>query len=165
MLDDRDILVQSQPATTAAPPPLKAAHASPVMKPGEDQIKIKIRREQVTGITGKVTFSVNFIAELSPAAKEAVRRYGFGKTVLYQKTPQFTFTMNVPLILWRTFKLWLTRRRWQITVNDIVNGRTMDCKDILHVLEVEEHITESAKMFASILRTASWFGGEEIVEL
>jgi hypothetical protein len=33
------------------------------------------------------------------------------------------------------------------------------------VLEVEKDIRVAAELFENILRTASWFGGEEVVEL
>ena len=166
MRDDRELLVAPTHRTTSGPPPLASDRGrTPVMAPGEDRIKVKIRRGQITGMTGKVTFSVNFIAELSPEAREAVRRYRFGKTVLYQKDPKLDISINIFRFLWRLLWLWLTRKRWQITIADLVHGRTIDCKDILEVLDVEERIMGAAKMFASVLRAASWFGGEEIVEL
>ena len=55
--------------------------------------------------------------------------------------------------------------RWQITVNDLTKGRTVKCRDIIEVLEVEKDVRAAAEIFADILRAASWFGGEEIVEL
>ena len=36
---------------------------------------------------------------------------------------------------------------------------------LLEVLEVEKDIRDAAEVFGKILRAASWFGGEEIVEL
>lgn len=63
------------------------------------------------------------------------------------------------------FWLWITRSRWQITVNDLMKGRTVKCNNILEVLEVEKDIRAAAEIFAAILRAASWFGGEEVVEL
>jgi hypothetical protein len=118
----------------------------------------------VTGLTGKVTFCVNFIAELSPEARDAVRRYRFGKTVVYQKDVKLDRSINIFRLLWRVLWLLLTRKRWQITISDLVHGRTIQCKDILEVLDVEESITAATRTFASVLRAASWFGGEEIVD-
>jgi hypothetical protein len=165
MLDDRERLLGSMRSGLATPPPIPHMDHVRVMRPGQDKMKVKIRRDQVTGITGSVTFTVHFIAELSPEAREAVRRYGFGKTVLYYKDPKLEMSMNLFRLLWRMLWLRLTRKRWQINVNDLVNGRTIQCKDILEVLEVEDRVMGAAKSFASVLRAASWFGGEEIVAL
>src|SRR5439155_21366866 len=115
-----------------------------LMQPGQDNMKIKIRRDQVSGITGKVTFTVNFIAELSPEAREAVRRYRFGKIVLYQKDPKLELSINIFRLLWRIVWLSITRKRWQITISDLVHGRTIQCKDILEVLDTEERIMGAA---------------------
>ena len=165
MHDDRELLAATPSPWPSRPPGGSEPATRQVMAPGEDRIRVKIRRSQASSFVGKVTFSVNFIAELSPEAREAVRRYKFGKTVLYQKDPKLDISANIFRYLWRLLWLMLTRKRWQITISDLVNGRTIECKDILEVLDVEERIMGAAKMFASVLRAAAWFGGEEIVQL
>ncbi len=137
----------------------------PVMRKGLDQIRLKIRRSQAKGLVRGVQFNVHFIAELSPDALQAIGHYRFGKTVLYQKDLELKLSFNVLLALWRLFWLWITRSRWQITVDDLTKGRSVKCKDILEVLQVERDIRVAAELFANILRTASWFGGEEVLEL
>lgn len=137
----------------------------PVMREGFDQIKLKVRRNQTRSTFGKVGFSVHFIVELSPDARDAIKHYGFGKTVLYQKPLELKLSFNMFVILFRTLWLWITRSRWQITVNDLVRGRTVHCQKILDVLQTEEDVREAAALFARVLRSASWFGGEEVVEL
>lgn len=137
----------------------------PVMRQGFDQFKLKLRRSQRRNLWGGVGFSVHFIAELSPEAKEAVRYYGFGKAILYQKDLRLKLTANIPLMIWRFIYLWLTRHKWRITVNDLVKGRTMTCKDILEMMEAEENIKETTEFFTKILRSASYFGGEEVIDM
>ena len=160
---------------TMTPPPLPEERRSvetdamspnePVMRRGRDRIRLKIRRSQATGFARDVQFTVHFIAELSPDAQEAVKHYRFGKTVLYQKPLELKFSFNMLIVMWRVFWLWLTRSRWQITVNDLAKGRTVKCRTIIEVLEVEDDIRAAAERFADVLRAASWFGGEEVVEL
>lgn len=160
---------------TMTPPPLPEERRSvetdamspnePVMRRGRDRIRLKIRRSQATGFARDVQFTVHFIAELSPDAQEAVKHYRFGKTVLYQKPLELKFSFNMLIVMWRVFWLWLTRSRWQITVNDLAKGRTVKCRTIIEVLEVEDDIRAAAERFVDVLRAASWFGGEEVVEL
>ena len=177
--DDREALKARfsafhNPAATPPPEPSKEITApiadtlhekAPVMQRGQDRIKLKIRRSQNKAMMRGIGFSVHFIAELSPDARKAVDHYGFGKVVLFERDLKLKLTANPLKIIWRFLKLWLTRSRWQITVNDLVKGRTISCKDILEMLEVEEDIRQAAKLFANVLRTAATFGGEDLIDL
>lgn len=178
-LDDRDLLKARFSGFTnpreMSPPPLpdktrtietdRMSPNEPVMRKGCDQIRLKIRRSQATGFGRGVQFNVHFIAELSPDAKQAIGHYHFGKTVLYQKPLELKLSLNMMMAVFRVFWLWVTRTRWQITVNDLAKGRSVKCRDIIEVLEVEKDIRAAAETFADVLRAASWFGGEEVVEL
>lgn len=179
-LDDRDALKvrfsqftnarQMTPPKGAERPPRSVETGilspnEPAMRKGLDQIRLKIRRNQAKGLVGGVAFNVHFIAELSPDAQQAVQHYRFDKAVLYHKPLELKLSFNIIVALWRAFWLWITRSRWQITVNDLVKGRSVKCRDILEVLEVEKDIRVAAELFADILRAAAWFGGEEVVEL
>jgi hypothetical protein len=177
--DDREFLrarfSQFTNSREMTPPPLpeerrviETAQMSPnepVMRKGLDKLQLKIKRSQAAGRVGGVQFNVHFIAELSSDAQQAVSHYRFGKTVLYQKPIELKLSFNMLIAVWRVLWLWLTRSRWQITVNDLMKGRTVKCRNILEVLDVEKDIRAAAEIFADILRTASWFGGEEVVEL
>lgn len=178
-VDDRELLKarfsQFTNPLEMTPPPLPSESRStvtdamspnePVMRKGLDKIQLKIRRSQAKGVMRGVQFNVHFIAELSPDAHQAIDHYRFGKTVLYQKPLELKISFNMFIALWRVFWLWITRSRWQITVNDLTKGRTVKCKDILEVLAVEEDVRTAAELFADILRAASWFGGEQVVDL
>ena len=52
-----------------------------------------------------------------------------------------------------------------VSVNDLVNGKRIECKDIMEMLGAEEQIKEAARTFGAVLTAASQFGGEEIIEL
>ena len=137
----------------------------PVMRKGLDQIRLKIRRSQAKGFVRGVQFNVHFIAELSPDAQSAVESLSVRQDRSLSKAARTQALVQCLVALWRVFWLWITRSRWQITVNDLIKGRSVKCRDILEVLEVEKDIRVAAETFADILRTASWFGGEEVVEL
>jgi hypothetical protein len=61
-------------------------------------------------------------------------------------------------ILWRTLNL-------TITVDDLENGKRVECKDILEMLGAESQIREAAQTFKQVLDAAGHFGGEKILEL
>ena len=52
-----------------------------------------------------------------------------------------------------------------ITVSDLVNGKTVECKDFLEMLAIEEQVKEGAKVLKKMLSAMSTFGGEEIIEV
>ncbi|MND07854.1 hypothetical protein D3C83_301130 [compost metagenome] len=52
-----------------------------------------------------------------------------------------------------------------ISVNDLENGKQVDCKDIMEMLAVEVQIKEAAQNFRLVLDAASTFGGEEVLEI
>lgn len=177
-IDDR----QALKARFAAfgPPPLPAAtepagrpiddllsdpKVRPVMTPGFDRVQLKVRRNQNKHLVGGVGFSVHFIAELSPEARAAVKHYRLGDAILFQKDLRLKLTANIFVALWRVLKLWLTRKRWRVTVNDLVQGRTLSAKDVIDMLEIEADMRQAAETFAAVLRAAAFFGGEEVIEL
>ena len=180
-MDDRQAL-KRRFATMgpASPPPLPAQATGnvypiddilaapgpvPVMAPGFDRVQLKVRRTQNKALLGGVGFSIHFIAELSPQARAAVKHYRLGNAILFQKDLTLKLSANILMTLWRFFVLWLTRRNWRITVDDIVQGRTLSAKDVMHMLEIESDIRKAAEAFAQVLRAAAYFGGEEVVEL
>lgn len=157
------------PAASATPTPVRDTLGEPaetiVMRPGFDRILLKVRRNQTTSVTKKVGFSIHVIAELSPEARAAVNKYRLGKVILFQKDLELKVTKSFLLALWRFIVLFFTRRRWQITVNDLVQGRTLTARDVIEMLSTEDEIKKAANVFADVLRAASWFGGEEVIEL
>ena len=180
MADDRAVL-KARFATlgqrAAGPPPLPVAATSEAVPICDtlanpvgaapvypDKIQLKLRRSQSQSF-GTVAFSVHVIAELAPAARRAVEHYKLGTTILYQKDLELKFTLNFVLALLRYVILLLTRKRWQITINDLVKGRTVSAKNVVELLRIEADIRQAAETFAKVLRLAATFGGEELVEL
>lgn len=144
---------------------LSEPRAASPMAPGFDRVQLKVRRAQNKGLVGGVGFSVHFIAELSPEARAAVRHYRLGTAVLFQKDLDLKLSANIFLALWRVLVLWLTRKRWRVTVDDLVQGRTLTAKDVIEMLDIEADMRKAADIFAQVLRAAAWFGGEEVIEL
>lgn len=180
-MDDRQALKRRFAALAPAEPPplpetsttrsrvlddlLAAPGPASVMAPGFDRVQLKVRRRQNKGFVGGVGFSIHVIAELSPEATAAVRHYRLGDAVLFQKDLGLKLSANILLALWRVLVLWLTRKRWRITVNDLVRGRTLTAKDVIEMLDIEADVRKAAETFAQVLRAAAWFGGEEVIEL
>ncbi|MBV8977694.1 MAG: hypothetical protein JO261_05670 [Alphaproteobacteria bacterium] len=126
-------------------------------------MKLLIRRDQRSGMMGKVIFQLDVRAELSDEERRSIDKYKLGKEVLYSRDE----APNVdPQTLKGLGKLLVAAAlNITVSVNDLVNGKRIEAKDILEMLSAEEQIREAAKNFNAVLHAAAKFGGEEVVDL
>lgn len=125
-------------------------------------MKLLLRRDQKSGMIGGVTFTLDVRAELAEEERTNIRKYKLGKTVLYSRGEIVDPGKG---LLGLASRLAFKMTNISVTVDDLVDGKRVDCKDIVEMLAVEEQIKEAAKTFKQVLEAAARFGGEEIVEL
>jgi len=126
-------------------------------------MKLLLRRAQKSGlITSKVTFILTVRAELSEEEQANIKRYKLGSGLLYSKEEQPDVDSN-----WRGVAALIAHRMRNLTVsvNDLANGRQIECKDIMEMLAVQEQIKDAARSFKRVLDAAAAFGGEEVIQL
>ena len=127
-------------------------------------MKLLLRRNQKSaGMLGKsITFTLDVRAELTPAEAEAVKKYKMADTMLYTKMEMQDKGSGLLGLASRfAFKM----MNISVTVGDLVNGKHIECKDIVEMRAVEEQIKEASQNFKAILETAAHFGGEEVIEI
>jgi hypothetical protein len=127
-------------------------------------MKLLLRRDQKPGMMGlgKISFLLDVRAELTSEEQAQIKKYKLGETMLYQKNEQVDPGSGLLGIASRAA---LKMMNLTISVGDLANGKRVECKDIVEMLAAEEQIKEACQTFAHILRAASQFGGEEIVEI
>ena len=127
-------------------------------------MKLLLRRDQRSGMMGmgSMVFVLDVRAEIQPEERDHIARYKLGKTVLYSRGEIVDPGSG---LLGLASRLAFKAMNISVTVDDLVGGKRVECKDIVEMLAVEEQIVEAAKTFKSILFAAAWFGGEEVVEL
>lgn len=128
----------------------------------EAAMKILLRRNQKSSMMGNVTFTLDARAELTAEETDAVKKYKMGKTMLYQK-----LEMKDPGsgLLGVAARLAFKMINLTVTVDELVGGKHIECKDIIEMRAVEEQIKEASQNFKAILDTARQFGGEEVIEI
>ena len=125
-------------------------------------MKLLLRRDQRSGLLGKMIFTLEVRAQISPEEKARIDKYKLGKEALYIKNT------NVPTDEgWKGVAKLLMFHAMNITVtvNDLVSGKRLECKDILEMLAVEEQIKTAAQNFGRMLQAAAYFGGEEVIPI
>jgi len=125
-------------------------------------MKLLLRRDQKSGILGKVTFTLDVRAEISEEEKANIKKYKLGETMLYER---MKVTDPGSGLLGVGFRLAMKMINLTLSVNDLSGGKTVECKDIVEMLAVEEQIREAAQTFHAVLKAASSFGGEQVIEI
>ena len=125
-------------------------------------MKLLLRRDQKAGLIGKVTFTLTVRAELTDEEKNNIRKYKLGDTMLYERDKLVERGAGLLGVASRfAFKM----MNLTVSVNDLSDGKKIDCKDIVEMLAVEDQIKEAAQTFKNVLEAAASFGGEEVIEL
>jgi len=125
-------------------------------------MKLLLRRDQKSGLIGKVTFTLAVRAELTEQEKSNINKYKLGETMLYERDK---LTERGSGLLGLASRVAFKMMNISVSVNDLAGGKKIDCKDIIEMLAVEEQIKEAAQTFKNVLEAAASFGGEEVIEL
>lgn len=125
-------------------------------------MKLLLRRDQKSGLLGKVTFTLSVRAELTDEEKTNIKKYKLGDTMLYERSKIIDPGSG---LIGLASRLAFKMINLTISVNDLEGGKQVDCKDIVEMLAVEEQIRVAAQTFRSVLNAASTFGGEEVLEI
>lgn len=126
-------------------------------------MKLVLRRDQKsTGMLSKtITFYLDVRADLTPEEKDNIRKYKLGDAVLYEKNT----IVGGEGLLGVASRLAMKAMNISISVNDLENGKRIDCKDIVEMIAIEEQVREAAHTFKQVLSAASRFGGEEVIAI
>lgn len=125
-------------------------------------MKLLLRREQKSGFTGGISFVLNVRAELSNEESNNVAKYKLGKTMLYTKSEIVDPGAG---LLGLASRLAFKAMNISVSVDDLVGGKRVECKDIVEMLAVEDQIKQASGTFKAVLGAAATFGGEEVVAL
>lgn len=125
-------------------------------------MKLLLRRDQKSGLIGKVTFTLAVRAELTDQEKSNIKKYKLGDTMLYERDKLIERGSG---LLGVASRLAFKMMNISVSIDDLSDGKKIDCKDIVEMLAVEDQIKEAAQTFKNVLEAAATFGGEEVIEL
>ena len=125
-------------------------------------MKLLLRRDQKSGLIGKITFTLTVRAEITDEEKNNIKKYKLGDTMLYERDKLADRGSG---LLGVASRLAFKMMNLTVSVNDLSGGKKIDCKDIVEMLAVEDQIKEAAQTFKNVLEAAATFGGEEVIEI
>jgi hypothetical protein len=126
-------------------------------------MKLLLRRSERQSTFGKPIYVLEVRAEISDEERGWIAKYKFGPSLLYSRKGKpnvdaSTISGIGALMLHHALDL-------TVSVTDLVNGKRVECKDIMEMLAAEAQIKEAAATFGNVLKAASQFGGEEVIAL
>lgn len=130
---------------------------------GGHGMKLVLRRDQKSGmLSSAIKFTLAVRAEISEEEQAWIKKYKLGETMLYEK---MELTDKGSGLLGVAGRLAFKMLNITVSVNDLTKGKSVECKDIVEMIAVEEQIKQAMQTFKTVLLTASQFGGEEVIEI
>ena len=131
-------------------------------------MKLKLRRSQKSGMTGNVTFKMMAIVDLEVDESAAVRKYKLGKEVVYESPKGAAASQLLAVggaFSGITATIAAKAMNQILTVDDLVKGKEIACKDINEMMAAEEQIREACLGLSRILFVCQHFDGEEVIDI
>jgi hypothetical protein len=127
-------------------------------------MELLLSKSQKSGmLSSTITFTLNIKTKLTDEEQSLVRKYKMGKEVVYEKMPITGAVAGMGGIAGALTSITAKALRLVFTVDDLVRGRTIECKDILDMIAAESQIRDAADGFWGILQASKNFEGEEVV--
>ncbi len=125
-------------------------------------MQLLLRRTQHPAFFGPPTFTLDVRAEITDADRMNIARYHLGKTLLFSRKQFVEHESWWARLLYAVF---FRATNLTITVDDLADGKRIQCKDILEMLAMEKAVRKATQTFGLVLRAATYFGGEEVLPL
>ncbi len=146
-------------------------------------MQLKLKRSQRAGgmMGGKVLFALDARADLSAEEKNLVQKYKLGSLIVYDSVARQKHAAagyghfdeaahsSVGRSLWKNARglasAAMMALSLRITVDGLVSGQHIECKELDELLGAEAAILDACKALKGYLETALTFDGrEEVVE-
>lgn len=136
-------------------------------------MQLKIKRSQRTGgvMSNKLLFCLDARAELTAQEQADVAKYKLGKTSIYssEETKKHAQAGMAALATGGSglakglFSIAMAKLNLTITVEGLVSGAHIECKDMDELLGAEEAILQACQNFKAFLEAAATFDGREVL--
>jgi hypothetical protein len=125
-------------------------------------MRLLLRRHQRISLSGRTVFMLDVRADFSDEEWRNIGRYRLGQEILYTRGEIVDPGSG---LLGLTSRLAFAALNSSLSVDDLVEGKRIECIDIVEMMSIEERIKEAAGVLKSVLHVAAHFDGEEIVDL
>jgi hypothetical protein len=131
----------------------------------DSPMELLLSKSQEKGMMGlgAVSFKLDVKTNLTVEESELVKRYKMGDILIYEKLPVSDIAKAAGGLASGLLAVASKVLKLQFKVSDLVNGRTVKCKDIGEMIAAHEQIEGAAENFYNLLMAAKHFEGEEVI--
>ena len=121
-------------------------------------MELLLERSQRSAMLGAVKFAVKATVRLTDAERELVKRYKMADILLYEKggDKMASASGTMSFLAARFMQM-------RVTVTDLMNGKSIEGKDLVEVLAAQDQIKEAVGVFRDLLLASANFDGEEVL--
>lgn len=156
------------------------------------QMKLLFKRQQTTGLLGRINFFLWAKLELDTDELALIKRYKFEHALLLGKNESslirtsvvlgglaaflITFILNLGaavepsafmgIVMGSVFAFWFyNERREQVFVRDLIHGRHFKCPSVIDLTKTEAELSQMSMIFRQVLENAKNWDGEEVEDI
>jgi hypothetical protein len=126
-------------------------------------MELLLSKSQKSGMMGGVSFVLDIKTKLTPEEQNLIKKYKMGSLLVYEKVPISEMTNQMGGMASALTAIASKVLKLQITVDNLVNGRRVECKDIGEMISAQSQIRSAADNFYALLMAAHGFEGEEVI--
>jgi hypothetical protein len=126
-------------------------------------MELLLSKSQKSSLMGTMSFVLDIKTRLTPEEAALVKKYKMGNILVYEKLPISEMASQMGGAMSALTAIASKVLKLQITVDNLVNGRKVECKDIGEMISAEGQIRSAADSFYALLTAAHGFEGEEVI--
>jgi hypothetical protein len=126
-------------------------------------MELLLSKSQKSSMMGAVSFVLDIKTKLTPDEQNLIKKYKMGNLLVYEKLPISEMTNHMGGMASALTAIASKVLKLQITVDNLVNGRKIECKDIGEMISAQGQIRSAADNFYALLMAAHTFEGEEVI--
>jgi len=123
-------------------------------------MKLMLSKEQQKKgmMGGKMIYTLTIKADLTDQEKHNLEKYGMTNELLYSDVEG-----DPASSVWKSIKTIATATT--IKVSDLSQGKTIECKDFIEIVTVEERVIAASKTLKNLLDAMANFEGEQVINI
>ena len=128
------------------------------------QLRLNKSQRESGVMSKKVMFSLAAKVDLSAEEADLVKRYKMGREVIYNKD-RINQRSEIPSTIGGLARdISAMTLNINLTVDNLVSGRTIECKDITEIMEAEASVISACQGLKNLLEACAGFEGEEVID-
>lgn len=116
------------------------------------------KQEKKGMVSSKVVYSLTIRADITEQEKDNLQKYGMANEVIYSDVEG-----DPASSVWKSIKTIATST--VIRVSDLSQGKTIECKDFIEIIQVEEKVKQACQTLKNLLEAMANFEGEQVINI